>query len=88
MDSEKIAVIGNKDSILVFKAVGCDVFGVSNAEKTRILDELPQSGSGRTITTTEPKFLRKESEHLRLDSFHGADYCCLRHAYGAIHPFL
>ncbi|MBQ3213480.1 MAG: V-type ATP synthase subunit F [Clostridia bacterium] len=36
VDSEKIAVIGSKDSILVFKAVGCDIFGVSNAEKTRI----------------------------------------------------
>lgn len=30
-------------------------------EKERILDELPQSGSGKTITTTEPKFLPKEA---------------------------
>lgn len=37
-----------------------------NAEKTRILDELPQSGSGRTITTTEPKFLPKEAFELNL----------------------
>ena len=36
VDSEKIAVIGSKDSILVFKTVGCDIFGVNNAEKTRI----------------------------------------------------
>ncbi len=35
-------------------------------EKTRILDELPQSGSGRTITTTEPKFLPKEAFELNL----------------------
>jgi len=35
-----------------------------SAEKTRILDELPQSGSGRTITTTEPKFLPKEAFEL------------------------
>lgn len=33
-------------------------------EKERILDELPQSGSGRTITTTEPKFLPKEAFEL------------------------
>ena len=35
-------------------------------EKERILDELPQSGSGRTITTTEPKFLPKEAFDLKL----------------------
>ena len=35
-------------------------------EKERILDELPQSGSGKTITTTEPKFLPKEAFELNL----------------------
>lgn len=35
-------------------------------EKVRIMDELPQSGSGRTITTTEPKFLPKEAFDLSL----------------------
>ena len=35
-------------------------------EKVRIMDELPQSGSGRTITTTEPKFLPKEAFELNL----------------------
>ncbi len=35
-------------------------------EKERIMDELPQSGSGRTITTTEPKFLPKEAFELNL----------------------
>lgn len=35
-------------------------------EKERIVDELPQSGSGRTITTTEPKFLPKEAFLLEL----------------------
>ena len=35
-------------------------------EKERIMDELPQSGSGRTITTTEPKFLPKEAFELKL----------------------
>lgn len=37
-------------------------------EKDRILDELPQSGSGRTITTTEPKFLPKEAFEINLSS--------------------
>ena len=35
-------------------------------EKLRILDELPQSGSGKTITTTEPKFLPKDAFELHL----------------------
>ena len=35
-------------------------------EKRRLLDEMPQSGSGRTITTTEPKFLPKEAFELNL----------------------
>ena len=30
-------------------------------EKRRTIDELPQSGSGRTITTTEPKFIPNEA---------------------------
>ena len=33
-------------------------------EKERIIDELPQSGTGKTITTTEPKFLPKEAFEL------------------------
>lgn len=36
------------------------------AEKERIMDELPQSGSGKTITTTEPKFLPKQAFELKL----------------------
>lgn len=34
---------------------------VNPYEKTRIMDELPQSGEGRTITTTEPKFIPPEA---------------------------
>ena len=30
-------------------------------EKTRVMDELPQSGEGKTITTTEPKFIPPDS---------------------------
>ena len=35
-------------------------------EKQRILDEMPQSGSGRTITTTEPKFIPAEAVELNI----------------------
>ena len=35
-------------------------------EKERLRDELPQSGSGRTITTTEPKFVPAEAAELSL----------------------
>ncbi|NLD19346.1 MAG: stage IV sporulation protein A [Clostridiales bacterium] len=40
---------------------------VSNQyEKQRILDEMPQSGTGKTITTTEPKFIPAEAAELEL----------------------
>ncbi len=35
-------------------------------EKTRLQDELPQSGTGKTITTTEPKFIPKNAANIRL----------------------
>ncbi len=38
-------------------------------EKERALDEMPQSAGGKTITTTEPKFIPKEAAHVKL----GAD---------------
>lgn len=34
--------------------------------KERLLDEMPQSGSGRTITTTEPKFVPAEAASLKM----------------------
>ena len=34
--------------------------------KERVVDELPQSGAGRTITTTEPKFVPAEAVSLEL----------------------
>lgn len=37
------------------------------AEKQRAVDELPQSGSGRTITTTEPKFIPKQAVKIALN---------------------
>lgn len=36
------------------------------AEKQRTIDELPQSGSGRTVTTTEPKFIPKQAAKIAL----------------------
>ncbi len=35
-------------------------------EKERAVDELPQSAKGRTITTTEPKFIPKEAARITL----------------------
>ncbi len=35
-------------------------------EKERAKDELPQSAGGRTITTTEPKFIPKEAAQIKL----------------------
>lgn len=37
------------------------------AEKQRTIDELPQSGSGKTITTTEPKFIPKQAAKIALN---------------------
>lgn len=36
-------------------------------EKERANDELPQSSSGRTIMTTEPKFIPEKSTKIHLD---------------------
>ena len=36
------------------------------AEKIRAQDELPQSSGGKTITTTEPKFIPKEAAQITL----------------------
>lgn len=38
-----------------------------SAEKQRTIDELPQSGSGRTITTTEPKFIPKQAAKIKIN---------------------
>lgn len=37
-------------------------------ERKRAIDELPQSGAGRTITTTEPKFIPKEAVNIEFSS--------------------
>ena len=39
----------------------------SQPRRERALDELPQSGSGKTIMTTEPKFIPEEAVKLTLD---------------------
>ena len=38
----------------------------SEEEKMRTQDELPQSASGKTITTTEPKFIPKDAVNIKL----------------------
>lgn len=37
-------------------------------QKLRTIDELPQSSGGKTIMTTEPKFIPKEAVNVQLDS--------------------
>ena len=48
-----------------------DEFVLPNIEdssrKERAMDELPQSSSGRTIMTTEPKFIPEEAAEVRID---------------------
>ena len=34
-------------------------------EKQQLVDELPQSSGGRTITTTEPKFIPKQAAQIQ-----------------------
>ena len=38
-----------------------------NYEKERVVDELPQSAKGKTVTTTEPKFIPKEAAQITLE---------------------
>ena len=41
--------------------------GIKNVyDKERAKDELPQSGAGRTIMTTEPKFVPNEAVEIKL----------------------
>lgn len=50
----KIAVIGDKDSILAFKALGVDVFTSYNPEETRDrVDTLAKNGYGVIFITEE-----------------------------------
>lgn len=51
-------------------------------EKQRILDEMPQSGSGRTITTTEPKFIPAEAASLQI-GMQSADSMGMQRSGGA-----
>ena len=39
----------------------------SDAKRERATDELPQSAAGRTIMTTEPKFIPEQGVHITLD---------------------
>ncbi|HOL79919.1 MAG TPA: stage IV sporulation protein A, partial [Clostridiales bacterium] len=37
-------------------------------QRERAIDELPQSAAGRTIMTTEPKFIPEEAVEIKLDN--------------------
>jgi len=38
-------------------------------EKKRCLDEIPQSAQGKTIMTTEPKFVPSNAANIKIDNF-------------------
>ena len=43
--------------------------GIENTyARSRVVDQLPQSGDGRTITTTEPKFVPEEAVRIKVGS--------------------
>lgn len=49
--------------------------GIENLnEKERIIDELPQSAAGRTVMTTEPKFIPKDAVEINLGGNIRADF--------------
>ncbi len=47
--------------------------GISGEAKKRAVDELPQSASGKTVTTTEPKFVPGEAVKVRFSEKNGAE---------------
>ncbi len=50
----KIAVVGDKDSILAFKALGVDVFSVYNSEEARkIVDTIVRNNYGIIFITEQ-----------------------------------
>ena len=44
-------------------------FMEGEAEKERAMDELPQAAAGKTIMTTEPKFIPQQAAEIRLSDF-------------------
>ena len=45
--------------------------GITNEnERQRTIDEMPQSSNGKTIMTTEPKFIPKEAVTVELEPSH------------------
>ena len=55
-------------STFIHKFLECAVIpNIENEEdRTRTVDEMPQSGSGRTVTTTEPKFIPADAVEIKL----------------------
>ena len=57
---------GKSTFIKRFMDVAVLPYLTEEAEKTRAQDELPQSAGGKTVTTTEPKFIPQEAASLKL----------------------
>ena len=59
---KKIAVVGDKDSVLAFKALGLDVYTVNQAEETRrIVDTLAHNDYGIIFITEQSASLIEET---------------------------
>ena len=43
------------------------LLATNNYQKERIIDEIPQSAGGRTVMTTEPKFIPEEAMRIKLE---------------------
>ncbi len=68
MKDYKIAILGSHDSILGFKGLGLDVFGVATEEDgVKALDEIQSAGTHAVLLITEDwaKTLEKRLEKLK-----------------------
>ena len=52
------------------------------AKKQRAMDEMPQSSHGRTIMTTEPKFIPEDAADLLTDAAIAAPAICFFRIFG------
>jgi vacuolar-type H+-ATPase subunit F/Vma7 len=72
MENLKLAVVGNESSILLFRSIGCDTFGVSNVEEaqktTEKLFRTEQEGTEKTplyaVIFVEENYFKDFSEDL------------------------
>ena len=67
---DKIAVLGNKDIVVLFKAVGCDVFSPAGRDKIRsTLNKLIQNYKIILIQTNYAKLCEDLIEQTRISAY-------------------